>query len=76
MSWFAVNLIQIDCKPLYVLRVGLDTQVNDRLGLGLSYDNGRSNDCFVDCPDDSGDDQPGACFGLTADSTMRYLIAA
>ncbi len=51
----------------YVLRVGLDTQVSDRLGLGLSYDNGRSNDCFVDC------DGPGAYFGLTAE--FDYAIS-
>jgi hypothetical protein len=44
----------------YVVHLQADMKVNDQWKVSLGLDNGRSENCFVDCPD-----QPGEFWGST-----------
>lgn len=44
----------------YAAKIAVDAKISDTLGLSFALENGRSEDCFVDCGD-----QPGEYFGVS-----------
>lgn len=44
----------------YIAHIGVDAKINERMSASLGLDNGRSENCFVDCGD-----VPGQYFGVS-----------